>query len=92
MIIENLLSAFYLEGGGSFVWSQDPADGYGTAMHMEPRYSVGAGFSFDATDHIEVDMGARYTAMPPLPGHPGDPKDTSKALYLEVRIRPFRKD
>ena len=90
-MLENLLAAFYLSGAGSFEYAPDPKDGYGTAMHMEPRYSVGAGFSFDATDRTEVDFGYRFKAMPPLPGHNGDPLDRSHAFYIEVRIRPFRK-
>ena len=51
-MIENLLAAFYLSGAGSFEYAPDPKDGYGTAVHMEPRYSVGAGFSFDVARQV----------------------------------------
>jgi opacity protein-like surface antigen len=90
-MFENLLAAFYLSGGGSFDYQPDPKDGYGDKMHMEPRYSVGAGLSFDPSDRIEVDMGYRFIAMPPLPGHNGDPLDRFHSFYLEVRFRPFRR-
>ena len=89
--ITNLLMAFYLSGGGSIDAQPDPKDGYGDAMHIEPRYSIGAGFSFDPTDHIEVDLGYKFTGMPPIPGHAGDPLDRSHSFYLELRYRPFRK-
>jgi opacity protein-like surface antigen len=89
-MFENLLAAFYLSGGGHFEWMPDPKDGYGTAMHLEPRYSLGAGFSFDATDHVEVDLGYEWKAMPPIPGHGSDPLDRSHSLYLQIRYRPFR--
>jgi len=91
-MFENLLAAFYLSTSGSFDWQPDPKDGYGDKMHMEPRYSAGAGFSFDVSERVEADFGYRFTAMPPLPGHPGDPKDTVKSMYLEIRFRPFRRD
>jgi hypothetical protein len=86
---DNLLQAFYLEGGGTFEYAVDAKDGYGTAMHMEPRYNVGAGLSFDATDSIEVDMGYRWQDMPPIPGRVHDPLDKTQSLYLEFRYRPF---
>ena len=44
-MIENLLAAFYLSGGGNLDYSPDPKDGYATVGHLEPRYHVGAGFS-----------------------------------------------
>jgi opacity protein-like surface antigen len=90
-MFENLLMAFYLSGGGSFEAAPDVKDGYGTRMHVEPRYTVGAGFSFDVSDRVEVDMGYRWTDMPPLPGRAHDTLDKSHTAYLEVRIRPFRK-
>ena len=90
-MIENLLAAFYLSGGGSFDWQPDPKDGYGDKMHMEPRYTVGAGLSFDVSDNVEVDMGYRWQDMPPIPGRAHDTLDKSHTAYLEVRIRPFRK-
>lgn len=90
--LENLLAAFYLSAGGSFDWQPDPKDGYGTAMHMEPRYSAGAGLSFDVSDRVEVDLGYRWTDMPPLPGRVHDTLDKTQSLYLEVRVRPFRHD
>lgn len=91
-IWDNLLQALFVEGGGVFELAPDPKDGYGTAMHMEPRYNLGAGLSFDATDHLEVDMGYRWQDMPPLPGRDHDTLDKSHSLYLELRWRPFRKD
>jgi len=90
--ISNLLMAFYLQAGGHLEFAPDPKDGYGTAMHFEPRYSLGAGFSFDATDHLEVDLGYQWKDMPPLPGRDHDTLDKSHTFYLEVRYRPFRKD
>lgn len=90
-IWDNLLQALFVEGGGSLEWAPDPKDGYGTAMHLEPRYTLGGGFSFDATDALEVGLGYRWTAMPPIPGHGPDPADCSHTLYLELRYTPFRK-
>lgn len=87
--MEALLAAFYLSGGGSLEWAQDLKDGY-AGLHMEPRYTLGAGLSFDPTDRIEVDMGYRWADMPPLPGRVHDPLDKSHSLYLELRWRPFR--
>lgn len=91
-MFENLLMAFYLEGGGVFEFAPDPKDGYGTAMHMEPRYNVGAGLSFDATDKLEVDLGYRWQDMPPIPGRIHDTLDKSHSLYLELRYRPFLRE
>jgi opacity protein-like surface antigen len=90
-MLENLLAAFYLETGGEFRWEQDIKDGY-SGLHMEPRYHLGAGLSFDATDRIEVDMGWRWSDMPYLPGRVHDALDKSHSLYLEIRVRPFRKN
>lgn len=90
-ILTNLAMAFYLESGGELRWEQDIKDGY-SGLHMEPRYHLGAGFSFDATDHIEVDLGYRFSDMPPIPGRTHDALDKSHSLYLEIRVRPFRKD
>jgi opacity protein-like surface antigen len=89
-MFENLLAAFYLSGGGSFDFQPDPKDGYGDKMHMEPRYSVGAGFSFDVSERVEADFGYRFTAMPPI--NHSDPLDRFHSLYLELRVRPFRRD
>jgi len=87
----NILAALYLSVGGSLDWAPDLKDGY-TGAHMEPRYSVGAGLSFDARDNLEVDMGIRRIDMPPLPGRVHDPYDWDNQVYLEFRYRPFRKD
>lgn len=89
-MIENLLAAFYLSGGGSLEWAQDLKDGY-QGLHMEPRYTLGAGFSFDAADRVEVDLGYRWTDMPYIPGRIHDTLDKSHVMYLEIRIRPWRK-
>jgi hypothetical protein len=91
-MFENLIAAFYLSGGGNLQMAPDPKDGYGTAMHFEPRYHVGAGLSFDATDSVEVDLGYRWEDMPPIPGRVHDTLDKSHNFYLEVRFRPFRRD
>ena len=89
-MFENLLMAFYLSGGGSLDWAPDLKDGY-TGAHMEPRYSFGAGLSFDATDKVEVDMGIRRIDMPPIPGRVHDAYDWDNQAYIEIRYRPFRK-
>ena len=65
-ILTNLAMAFYLESGGELRWEQDIKDGY-SGLHMEPRYHLGAGFSFDATDHIEVDLGYASAICRPSP-------------------------
>ena len=91
-ILCNLLSAFYLSGGGNLDYSPDPKDGYATVGHIEPRYHVGAGFSFDVTDKVEFDIGYRYQAMFPIPGHAYDKLDWSHIGYIELRFRPFRRE
>jgi len=88
---EAILAALYLSGGGSFDYQPDAKDGFPNG-HTEPRYTVGAGFSFDPTDRIEVDMGYRYIDMPPLPGRVHDRMDWNHSVYLEIRIRPFRRN
>lgn len=91
-IWDNLLSALFVEGGGVFEYAPDPKDGYGTAVHMEPRYNLGAGFSFDVTDRVECDLGYRWQDMPPLPGRVHDTLDKSHSFYMSFRFHPFRKD
>lgn len=83
--------AFYSEGGGTFEYSPDAKDGFPNG-HLEPRYNLGAGFSFDASEHIEVDLGYRWQDMPPFPGRTHDTSDWSHSVYLELRYRPFRKE
>ena len=91
-MLENLLMAFYLEGGGALEWAVDSKDGYGTQMHMEPRYNVGGGLSWGVTKRLEMDMGYRWQAMTPIPGRVYDTLDKSQTLYWEFRYRPFQKD
>jgi len=87
MLFESLLTAFFLEGGGSFEWAKDPLDGYADEMHMEPRAKIGAGFEFHPDRKIIVDMGARYQTMP----FALDSKDQTFAVYVDVKFYPFRK-
>jgi hypothetical protein len=85
-MFESLLTAFFLESGGSFEWAHDPLDGYGTEMHLEPRIKMGAGFEFHPYRRFDVDVGAKYQAMP----FGSDSKDNSFSVYLDVRFYPFK--
>jgi len=90
--VDALAQAFFLETGGALEWAPDPKDGYGTAMHMEPRYHASAGFAFEVSRAVTLELGYQWRDMPPLPGRDHDTLDKSQSLFLTVRVRPFRRD
>jgi len=84
-MIPTLLTAFYLTTGTSLEWARDPLDGYADTMHMEPRIKFGAGFGLHPIRRMDLDIGARYQAMP----FGQDSKDNTLSIFMDIRYRPF---
>lgn len=84
-MIPELLTAFYLEGGGLIERSSvDALADHYPHVNWEPRFTVGAGLEWQLNPRFTLDLGYRYIDSPIR-----DSPDWVHQLHATVRFKPF---